>query len=329
VEIIPVNSVGPWQSETDLAPPPGRLGSLGAARRFRISEAVYLRNEPIEFWYQMVCGSGRRFAMSYDGRCQIVEFLLPGDLFGFGDGASKHLFSVEAIASGTTVVAYPRRCLERLVDSDPRLGRRVRELVLASISRIQARVVTLGRTSALARVSAFLLEMAERFRAGPANAIILPMSRYDIADYLCIAVETVSRALTELRQRGVIRFGDIRSVQICDRSALEALSEGSQPDEPRVLASTRTSLERRAKKPRVRDGRNGGIVRLSREVLPQLLAAEASRDADRVSAAVGEGAGVVAQLHLRLETLRAQTSEPTTAGRTAETRLPSAANAGA
>jgi hypothetical protein len=74
--------------------------------------------------------------------------------------------------------------------------------------------------------------MAERFRPSPAGAIILPMSRYDIADYLCIAVETVSRAITELRERRVIRFGDIRSVQICDRDALERLSEGSPAEEP-------------------------------------------------------------------------------------------------
>jgi CRP-like cAMP-binding protein len=297
VDNIPSNSLGAWESGASLARSPERLHSLGAARRFRIGEAVYLRNEPIEFWYQMISGSGRRFAMSYDGRRQIVEFLLPGDLFGFGDSTNKHLFSVEALASGTTVAAYPRRCLERLVDSDPRLARGVRELVLASISRIQARVVTLGRTSALARVSAFLLEMAERYRAGPANAIVLPMSRYDIADYLCIAVETVSRALTDLRQRGVIRFGDIRSVQICDRCALEALSEGSQADDAGGVASTTAPAESRTKKARTVAGHHGGVARLSREV--------------------------------RLGLAVVQPRESKATGRTAETPPPSVASAGA
>jgi CRP-like cAMP-binding protein len=227
----------------------GLLESLGAVRRYRVGEILYLCNEPAEFWYQVVGGSGRRYAMTYDGRRQIIEFLLPGDLFGFGGTANRHLFSVEAITSDTAIAAYPRRCLERLLDSDPGLARCVREMVLASASRIQARVVTLGRTSALARVSAFLLEMAERFPSGPASAMILPMSRYDIADYLCVAVETVSRALTELRARGIVHFGDIRSVQICDRPALEALSEGSPPEEPEAEAASRTP-GRRSKKAR-------------------------------------------------------------------------------
>lgn len=220
------------QSDAILARSLGCLEPLATIRRYGVCAAIYHCNEPVEFWYRLLAGSGRRYAMAYDGRRQIVEFLLPGDLFGFGATGNRHLFSVETIASGTSVAAYPRRCLERLIDSDPDVSRRVRELVLGSLSRIQARVVTLGRNSALARVSAFLLEMAERFHAGPASAIILPMSRYDMADYLCIAVETVSRALTELRARRVIRFGDIRSVQICDRDALERFSEGSQAEEP-------------------------------------------------------------------------------------------------
>jgi CRP/FNR family nitrogen fixation transcriptional regulator len=82
-------------------------------------------------------------------------------------------------------------------------------------------MVILGRASALEKVSTFLLEMADRFGAGSASAVTLPMSRYDIADYLAMAVETVSRALTNLRERGVIRFAAVRSVQICSRDALE------------------------------------------------------------------------------------------------------------
>lgn len=239
VEAFPANWFGASAGTAAPAARRGPLESFGVVRRYRIGEIVYLCNEPVEFWYQLLSGSGRRYAMTYDGRRQIIEFLLPGDLFGFGGAANRHLFSVEAIASDTSIAAYPRRHLERLLDSEPGVGRCVREMVLASVSRIQARVVTLGRTSALARVSAFLLEVAERFPSGPASAIILPMSRYDIADYLCVAVETVSRALTELRARGVVRFGDIRSVQICDRDVLEALSEGSPDEKPRARMAPR------------------------------------------------------------------------------------------
>ncbi|HKD55608.1 MAG TPA: helix-turn-helix domain-containing protein [Steroidobacteraceae bacterium] len=271
MENPPANPVVPWQRGASPSEALSLLSSLGATRRFRVGEAVYLCNEPSEFWYQVMSGSGRRYAMTADGRRQIIEFLVPGDLFGFGGPANKHLFSVEAMTGDTTIGAYSRRSLERLVESDPGVARRVRELVLASIARIQGRVVTLGRTSALARVSTFLLEMADRFRAGPAGTIILPMSRYDIADYLCIAVETVSRALTELRERGVVHFGDIRSVQICDRCALEAFSEGSQPEKPDVRPSARTPLEWQANKAR---GRDSNVARITREVRLGLVLAE-------------------------------------------------------
>lgn len=272
MEILPANAVGPCARGATVAKRTAPVSPVGARRRFRVSEAVYLCNEPADCWYQVLRGSARRYAITSDGRRQIIEFLVPGDLFGFG-AANKHLFSVEAITGDTAIAAYPRHSLERLADSDSSVARRVRELVLASISRIQGRVVTLGRTSALAKVSTFLLEMADRFHAGPASAIVLPMSRYDIADYLCIAVETVSRALTELRERGLVRFGDTRTVQICDRSALEALSEGSQPERSHVRGSPRTALERRAKQRRG-NGDPSEIARLTRQVRFGLVPAE-------------------------------------------------------
>lgn len=272
METLRANAVGPRARSATVAVRPAPLSSVGVTRRFRVGEAVYVCNEPAERWYQVLRGSARRYAITADGRRQIIEFLVPGDLFGFG-AANKHLFSVEAITGDTAIAAYPRRLLERLADSDSGVARRVRELVLASISRIQARVVTLGRTSALAKVSTFLLEMADRFQAGPASAIVLPMSRYDIADYLCIAVETVSRALTELRERGLVRFGNTRTVQICDRCALEALAEGSQPERPQARGSPRTALEWRAKQRRAK-GDHGELARLTRQVRFGLVLAE-------------------------------------------------------
>jgi CRP-like cAMP-binding protein len=94
-------------------------------------------------------------------------------------------------------------------------------------------MILLGSATALEKVSAFLLEMAERSTVDSVNAIILPMSRYDIADYLAIAVETVSRALTELRRKGAIALGDPRRVRIVDRSALRSgLDDGVHDHAP-------------------------------------------------------------------------------------------------
>jgi CRP/FNR family transcriptional regulator, nitrogen fixation regulation protein len=103
---------------------------------------------------------------------------------------------------------------------DAEVAHAVRQRAFESISRLQSRMVLVGRTNALEKVSAFLLEMAERTSV-TSDDLVLPMSRYDIADYLAIAVETVSRALTTLKARGAITIAHSRQVRITDRSALE------------------------------------------------------------------------------------------------------------
>jgi CRP-like cAMP-binding protein len=201
---------------------PGTLESLATQIRCKVGETVYHCAEATHYWYRIVVGAARKTALTADGSRHIVDFLLPGDFFGFGSGNTHH-FSVETIAAGTIVARYPRRDAERLSESDPEVSRHIREVAFASIDRLQTRMVILGRTSALEKVSAFLLEMADRSHTGPPNSVVLPMSRYDIADYLAIAVETVSRTLTELRGRGVICLGGVRRVRICDRAALESI----------------------------------------------------------------------------------------------------------
>src|SRR4029077_16289869 len=83
------------------------------------------------------------------------------------------------------------------------------------------------RSTALGRVGSFLLETADRFTTESDSPVALPMSRYDIADYLSMAVETVSRALTILRERGIIQFEGVRCVRIWDRDSLKKANEGT------------------------------------------------------------------------------------------------------
>jgi CRP-like cAMP-binding protein len=180
--------------------------------------------------------------LSGDGRRHIVDFILPGDLFGLGSCGARN-FCVEALVPGTLIARYPCTGAERLADSDPQIARNIRELAFESIGRLQRRMVILGRTSALERVSAFLLEMADRSQIGPTNAVSLPMSRYDIADYLGLAVETVSRALTELRRRQAIFFRSVRQVRICDRAALQELAERTPELATRLPQENRDSLD--------------------------------------------------------------------------------------
>jgi CRP/FNR family transcriptional regulator, nitrogen fixation regulation protein len=97
-------------------------------------------------------------------------------------------------------------------------------LAFEAISRSQARMLILGSRSALQKVGSFLVEMAERSPHGATEVIVLPMSRYDIADYLALSVETVSRALTDLKQRGMIALSGTHEVTIVDRGALDKVN---------------------------------------------------------------------------------------------------------
>ena len=197
------------------------MESLGTLRRYSADETVYCQDEAADYWYQLVDGAARKCTQMLDGRRQIVDFLLPGDLFGFHAGA-RHDCSVECVAPDTSVVRYQRLRMESLMECDPQLARRVREIAFNSMDRMQSRTILLGCGRALERVCGFLLEMAARRQIETDGTIALPMSRYDIADYLAIAVETVSRSLTTLRSKQVIAFFDTRHFRIVNRKALQA-----------------------------------------------------------------------------------------------------------
>jgi CRP/FNR family nitrogen fixation transcriptional regulator len=218
-----------WSATSDSARTLSSLESISTIARFAAGHPIYLIGSPADFWYRILAGACRMCAYGLDGNRQIVDFLRPGDFFGC-DPQNVHSFSTEALASGTTVALYPRRSAERVADSDPQVARRIREMAFSSVFRVQRRLLILGRSTALEKVSSFLLEMVDRFRTRPVGPVILPMSRYDIADYLAMATETVSRALTNLRERGVIRFENVRCLQIHDRESLENVSGGAMSE---------------------------------------------------------------------------------------------------
>jgi CRP/FNR family nitrogen fixation transcriptional regulator len=90
------------------------------------------------------------------------------------------------------------------------------------MSRLQAQLLTLGRITALEKVASFILEMDSRMPHDCRDRITLPVSRYDIADYLAVSVETVSRSLTDLQQRGIIKLSGTRTLRIVERDVLES-----------------------------------------------------------------------------------------------------------
>jgi CRP/FNR family nitrogen fixation transcriptional regulator len=222
-------SIRKWTAGQIVTSPLGSLEEWSRVASFAVGESIYRNGEPVEFWYRILAGAARKCAFTPYGSRQIVDFLRPGDLFGY-DAPNLHTFAVEAIASGTRVVRYPRLKAEQVADSEPQVAKQIRQLAFESVHRVQTRMLILGRATALEKVCSFLLEMADRFRASSDGAVTLPMSRYDIADYLAMAVETVSRALTNLRRMDVIHLEGVRRVRICNRDALERVIESSTRD---------------------------------------------------------------------------------------------------
>lgn len=196
------------------------LDALATTLTCRRGQEITAQGRPAEHWYCVLSGVARRYVIRLDGRRQIVDLLLPGDCFGFTLGRNYD-FTVEAVAGGTVVASYPRRRSEMLADSDPNVAHDIRQALFEALSRSQSQLLTVGRIRAPEKVASFILELEQRLTCEHRGRVELPLSRYDIADYLAVSVETVSRSLSDLKQRGLIRFCGTRTVEIMDRAGLE------------------------------------------------------------------------------------------------------------
>lgn len=194
--------------------------SLATRVRYNRGQAIYEEDSGVDHWYRVVSGVARRYSLRADGRRQIVDLLLPDDVFGFGT-RGRHRFSVEAAMDATVVARYARARLEMLASSDVRVAQQLQESLTEAMARLQTLILTLGRTTAEAKVGCFLLRLAERLSPASTEALLLPISREDIADHLALTIETVSRSLTQLKRRGIIRLFGTRRINIVDRKALE------------------------------------------------------------------------------------------------------------
>ena len=206
-----------------LPPEPEAPGSaldlMGARMPFARNMEIYGENEPAEYLYKVVSGAVRTYRVLHDGRRQIGAFLLPGDMFGLEAGAT-HVSSAEAIAD-SVILVIKRSAVVSLAERDAEVARQLWTLTAQALGRVQNHMLLLIR-NAQERIAAFLLEMAERGPTG--DAVELPMSRQDIADYLGLTIETVSRTLTQLEAEAAIALPTSRRVVLRDRSALDRLN---------------------------------------------------------------------------------------------------------
>ena len=190
----------------------------GASMPFARNAEIYGENEPAEYVYKVASGAVRTYKILSDGRRQIGAFYLPGDVFGLENG-DEHTFSAEAITD-SKVTIIKRSALLSLAARDGNVARKLWALTSGELRRLQHHALALIKT-AQERVVGFLLEMAARGPSG--NQIELPMSRQDIADYLGLTIETVSRTLSQLQSSAAIDLPNSRCIVLRNRAALGRL----------------------------------------------------------------------------------------------------------
>ena len=197
----------------------GTIELMGACMSFAANSEIYGENEPADYLYKIVSGTVRTYKVLVDGRRQIGAFYLPGDIFGL-ETADEHTFSAEAITD-CKITVIKRSAVMALAARDNEVARQMWALTARELHRLQEHSLVLIK-SAEERVAGFLLEMADRVPSG--GAVELPMSRQDIADYLGLTIETVSRTLKILEDAATIEVAKRRRILLRNRSALRRLN---------------------------------------------------------------------------------------------------------
>jgi len=176
---------------------------------FSANSVIYAQGEQTGPLYLVEFGTVRVCRMTADGRRQINSFHYAGDVFGF-DGGTEHQSYAESVdGAGVRVI----RAAEPTA-----FGREMLTMALVGLGRSQEHLLLLGRMSANERIAAFILDLLERQQSD--DVVMLPMQRNDIADYLGVTFETVSRVLRVLKDRNIIRLPSVDRIEVCDAGAL-------------------------------------------------------------------------------------------------------------
>lgn len=203
----PVADAGPWCG-------------IGVRMPFAAGEEIYAQEEEADLLYQVISGVVRTSRLQSDGRRQIGDFYYPGDLFGIETGP-EHRFSAEAL-NECEILVMKRSAITQNSESGA-LERQIWAATGRELERTQEHLLLLGRKTAAERVATFLLDVSRRFGG---DFTSLPMGRQDMADYLGLTIETVSRMLTQLQGDNLIEFSGCRRFRITNAGALSRLAMG-------------------------------------------------------------------------------------------------------
>ena len=212
----------PTQAKVSTCSLARAIEEKGAAMVFPRDAEIYGENSPASYLYKVVSGTVRTFKALNNGRRQIRAFYLPGDIFGVETGP-EHAFSAEAIIEAKLLV-IERKAVVALATRDNDAAGQLWSLTSRELRHARNHVLLLIQ-GAQERVAGFLLEIADRVSAG--DAVELPMPRQDIADYLGLTIETVSRMMTHLEKVAAIALPTSRRVVLRNRSALNRINAES------------------------------------------------------------------------------------------------------
>jgi CRP/FNR family nitrogen fixation transcriptional regulator len=196
------------------------LRAAGTVVQVPEGREIHAEGSDTDVFYKVVSGVVRTCKFLSDGRRQIAAFHVAGEVFGFELGSERQL-AAEAV-SDCTLIAYRRRSIESLAQKDETISRRMLRYAMQNLMQAQGHSLLLARRGAAEKVAVFLLDWQARSQGR--DVVQLAMTRQEIADYLALTIETVSRSLSQFERDGVIALPNAREVRLLDTEALEELA---------------------------------------------------------------------------------------------------------
>jgi CRP/FNR family nitrogen fixation transcriptional regulator len=196
------------------------LDTLGSVCRFRRGETIFGEGDELRCSYKIVSGAVRLSRITEDGRRQIVEFRTPGEFVGF-EWDGHYALSAEAVRD-VVAVRYMRTRVDRLIEERSDVRESLVALIRNELRSAHEHLITLGCQGAKERVANFLLQLARKARASDGDTLEIELGRQDMADYLGLTLETISRTLSEFKRIGAIGLPRRRQIKILSRAKLRA-----------------------------------------------------------------------------------------------------------
>lgn len=188
-------------------------------------EMIFMEGDWNEYVYEVMEGVVLLSKLTVDGRRQVTGFIYPGQIFGFSIN-EQNGYTAESITKAR-ICRYPRSRLNRSMTLYPALGRRFLDWASGELVAAQNQMLLLGRKTAVERVASFFLSLSERNdeHGEDPTRLFVPMTRCDIADYLGLTMETVSRTIGRLKKSGVIQLSKQNYIEVCDLDRLYEYTE--------------------------------------------------------------------------------------------------------